>query len=128
MELGNEENLAAQSFINALEKKNIFLKKAGEKADYLIAASFSNYKAFKGHINLSEKEKDELCSWSNRYPKTIFISFGSPFGTEKIEKLNGRLFLFSPAQEAQVCAAEILTGKQKPKGSWPLGSLEKNTN
>lgn len=128
LELGNEENLAAQSFINALEKKNIFLKKAGEKADYLIAASFSNYKAFKGHINLSEKEKDELCSWSNRYPKTIFISFGSPFGTEKIEKLNGRLFLFSPAQEAQVCAAEILTGKQKPKGSWPLGSLEKNTN
>ncbi len=121
LELGNEDALTAQTFINALQQQNISLKKIGEEADVLIAVSFSNYKAFKGHINLSEQEKQTLQNYCHKYPKTVFVSFGSPFGTEQTEALNTRLFLFSPADEAQLCAAEILTGKQKPKVKLPFG-------
>ncbi len=123
LELGNEENLAAKAFTETLLNQGILLKKTGEKADYLIVVSFSNYKAFKGHINLSDKEKEILQYWSQKY-SSCFVSFGSPFGTENIDALKARLFLFSPAQEAQICAAEILLGKQKPKGICPFGSSQ----
>lgn len=119
LELGNEEDFAAQTFLNALKKAGIQIKKPGEKADALVAASFSNYKAFKGHINLSPEEKRTLSRAAAQYPKSVFVSFGSPFGAENISALTARLFMFSPALEAQVCAADILLGKQKATGVMP---------
>ncbi len=125
LELGNEEKLVAQSFLSALEQQGFILKKPHEKADVLVAVSFSNFQAFKGHINLSQTEQETLCSLMIKYPRTVFVSFGSPFGTENIQGINTRIFLFSPADEAQAYAAEILAGKQKPKGKNPFGPVEK---
>ncbi|MBR3899713.1 MAG: hypothetical protein IKJ44_05520 [Elusimicrobiaceae bacterium] len=123
-ELGNEENLAGGPFVRALEEAGVCLVSSQEKADILIAVSFSNYKAFKGHINLSAREKEKLATLCKFYPQSIFVSFGSPFGTEEIQALNSRLYLFSPAREAQICAANILLKKQKPEGKIPFGPIE----
>lgn len=120
LELGNNESFAAQDFLNTLQTAGIRLVKAGEEADVLLAVSFSNYKAFKGHINLSPEEQTVLENAAKQYQKSVFISFGSPFGAEKISALTERLFLFSPAKEAQICAAQILLGNQTARGKNPV--------
>ncbi len=121
IELGNEEALAAQFFIKALQEQGISVKKwEGKKTDTLLAVSFSNYKAFKGHINLSAAEKTRLMQATQHSQKSIFISFGSPFGTENIPSLHARLFCFSPAAEMQICAAHILLGRQQALGKMPV--------
>lgn len=120
MELGNEENFAAQDFLNILKEAGIHIKKAGETADALAAVSFSNYKAFKGHINLSDTQRAQLAHHAAKYPQSMFISFGSPFGAENIPSLTARLLLFSPSKEAQICAANILLGKEKAMGRSPF--------
>ena len=121
VELGNEEALAAQFFIKALQEQGISVKKwEGKKTDTLLAVSFSNYKAFKGHINLSAHEKIVLAAACQCCRRSIFVSFGSPFGTEDISSLQTRLYLFSTAAEAQQTAADILTGKQKARGKMPV--------
>lgn len=119
LELGNEEDLAAGAFLHALEKAGIQTVPCAEKADALVAVSFSNYKAFKGHINLSEEERRKLAKAAEQYPQSVFISFGSPFGAENLP-LTAKLFLFSPAEEAQTCAAAILLGRAKAGGKMPL--------
>lgn len=120
LELGNEENFAAQTFLNVLKNAGVKIKKPGEKADALVAASFSNYKAFKGRINLSEQERQTLARRAGEYGQSVFVSFGSPFGAQNIPELAARLFMFSPAREAQTCAADILLGKQKATGRHPV--------
>lgn len=120
LELGNSESFAAQDFLNVLQKEGVQLVKAGEEADVLLAVSFSNYKAFKGHINLAPEEQTVLKNASKQYQKSVFISFGSPFGAEKISALTEKLFLFSPAKEAQTCAAQILLGQQTARGKNPV--------
>ncbi len=116
LELGNEENFAAQTFLAALHAHSIQIKKYnGGAIDTLLAVCFSNYKAFKGHINLSVDEQNTLSRAAAVSKQSIFISFGSPFGSEKINALSARLFCFSPAAEMQSCAAEILCGTQNAK-------------
>jgi len=117
LELGNEEDFAAQTFLSALQAHNIQVKKYdGKGADILLAVSFSNYKAFKGHINLSAEEKNILAQAAAQSAQSIFISFGSPFGSEQIDTLSARLFCFSPAAEMQTCAAQILCDEKKAAG------------
>ena len=121
LELGNEEDFAAKSFLQALQDRGIVIQKYdGQTTDILLAVSFSNYKAFKGHINLSPQEKTVLHQAALHAKQSIFISFGSPFGSENIEGLSTRLFCFSPAEEMQICAAEILSGKQTAHGKMPV--------
>ena len=120
LELGNEESFAAQTFLQTLEALGLRMGRPGHGQQTLVAASFSNYKAFKGHINLSSQEQQLLAQQAAIHRQSIFVSFGSPFGTENIAQLTARLFLFSPAEEAQQCAAAILTGKQKAGGKMPV--------
>lgn len=120
LELGNEEAFAATAFLQTLQKQGIKIKKFDGKADTLLAVSFSNYKAFKGHINLSADEQHLLNQAAAASKQSAWISFGSPFGSEKAAALSTRLYLFSPAQEAQICAAEILLGKQQARGQMPI--------
>lgn len=120
LELGNEEDFAARAFLNALKSAGIQIKKPDDKADALVAVSFSNYKAFKGRINLSTEEQNALARAASKYKQSVFVSFGSPFGAEDVARLTARLFLFSPAEEAQICAADILLGKQTAKGNMPV--------
>lgn len=121
LEVGNEETFAAQAFLSALKTYGIRVKKFdGSAADTLLAVSFSNYKPFKGHINLSAEEQQILTHAAANSKQSFFVSFGSPFGTEKINALNARLFCFSPADEMQTCAAAILCGKETAKGKMPV--------
>lgn len=120
LELSNEETFVAQPFLNTLKSAGLQMIGPAEQADTLIAVSFSNYKAFKGHINLSEEEKQKLARAAEQHEQSVFVSFGSPFGSDEIRELTGRLFLFSPADEAQICAADILLGKTKAKGVLPV--------
>ncbi len=119
IELGNEEAFAAQSFLHSLETYGIRISKQPKPEQTLVAVSFSNYKAFKGHINLSEPEQQYMARQAACHKRSIFVSFGSPFGTEKISQLTSKLYMFSPAEEAQQCAAAIITGRQKPTGQFP---------
>lgn len=119
LELGNEESFVAQSFLQALQDQGVQVKKFDGQADTLLAVSFSNFKAFKGHINLSSEEKTRLTQAALNAKRSLFISFGSPFGTEKIP-LSARLFMSSPATQAQICAAQILCGKVSAKGTYPF--------
>lgn len=120
LELGNEEAFAAQAFLHALEKRGIRVSRQPHKTHTLVAVSFSNYKAFKGHINLSAEEKQQLAEQARAHDRSIFVSFGSPFGTEDIAELTARLFLFSPAQQAQTTAADIVCALEKPTGRMPV--------
>ncbi len=120
LELGNEEDFVAQPFLNALQTVGVQIVPAGEKAEVLLAVSFSNYKAFKGHINLSAAEQEALARAAQKYTRSVWISFGSPFGTENIRELSARLWLFSPARAAQTCAADILLGRQTAQGKLPF--------
>ena len=121
LELGNEEDFAAQAFLQTLQQQGVSIKKYdGKPADLLVAVCFSNYKAFKGHINLSAAEQAALSRAATTCKQSVFVSFGSPFGTEKIAALQARLFCFSPAEQMQVCAAEILLGKQTANGKMPV--------
>lgn len=120
LELGNEESFAAQHFLQALQNCGIRPSRRPSPQQKLLAVSFSNYKAFKGHINLSDREQQQLAQQAAAHRQSVFISFGSPFGAEAVPNLTARLFLFSPAQEAQQCAAAILTGQQKPSGHMPV--------
>lgn len=120
LELGNEEAFAAQSFLQALESRGIRISRQHRKEHTLVAVSFSNYKAFKGHINLSAEEKQQLASQASAHEKSVFVSFGSPFGAEDIAGLTARLFLFSPAEQAQTAAANMLCTLEKPKGRMPV--------
>ena len=120
LELGNEETFAAQAFLSALEKYGIRISRRARPAHTLLAVSFSNYKAFKGHINLSPQERLLLSQQAAAHARSVFISFGSPFGTEGIDALTERLFLFSPAHGAQMAAADLLTGRLQAQGKMPL--------
>lgn len=121
LELGNEEDFAAQAFLQALAQRGVSVQKYdGSAADVLLAVSFSNYKAFKGHINLSAEEQAALARAAGACKQSIFISFGSPFGTEQIAPLSARLYGFSPAEPMQICAADILLGRAKPTGKMPV--------
>ncbi len=119
LELGNEESFVAQSFLQALQDQGVQVKKFDSQADTLLAVSFSNFKAFKGHINLSSEEKTRLTQAALNAKRSLFISFGSPFGTQQIP-LSARLFMFSPATQAQICAAQILCGKVSATGTCPF--------
>ncbi len=120
LELGNEEDFVARPFLDTLQKAGVQIVPAGEKAEVLLAVSFSNYKAFKGRINLSAAEQSALSRAAREYPQSLWISFGSPFGTENIPALTAQLLLFSPARKAQICAAEILLGRQQAQGKLPF--------
>ena len=120
LELGNEEDFAAHAFLQTLQQQGISVKKYDGAADILLAVSFSNYKAFKGRINLSDEQQQLLAKAAAQSKQSIFISFGSPFGTEKIGRLTARLFCFSPAEEMQICAAEILCAKKTAQGKIPF--------
>ncbi len=119
LELGNEEAFAAQSFLRALESCGIRQSRTPQEGHTLVAVSFSNYKAFKGHINLSDEERTLLARRAAAHERSVFVSFGSPFGTQGIA-LTARLFLFSPARQAQSAAAAILTGRLQSDGKMPV--------
>lgn len=120
LELGNEEDFVARPFLNALQAAGVQIVPAGEEAEVLLAVSFSNYKAFKGRINLSSAEQAALSRAAQKYAHSVWISFGSPFGTENIQELSARLWLLSPAQAAQTCAADLLLGRQTAQGKRPF--------
>lgn len=84
--------------------------KEGKKCDFLLALNFEDYAAFKGTINLSEKQKTLLQKAIDLSKKSLLISFGSPFINEGITRLDSFLPLASKGKDFQIAAAHNLCG------------------
>ena len=121
LETGNDENYAAAAFLNTLVLHGVRMKPFNGYADKLIAVSFSNYKSFKGRINLTPAQKEQLEDALKNAGRAVTISFGSPYSVLDLSpEPAGKLFLFSPADEFQQCAADILLGRQQALGTLPV--------
>lgn len=121
LETGNDENYAASSFLNALTRRGVRVKPFNGYADKLIAVSFSNYKSFKGRVNLTPAQKEQLEDALKNANQSVVISFGNPYSILDLSpEPTGKLFLFSPADEFQQCAADLLSGRQQPRGVLPF--------
>lgn len=121
LELGNEESYLAKDFLYTLQKNGIRIVPFKERANKLIAVSFSNYKAFKGHINLSAEEHSRLKNALAASKNSTLISFGSPFCFKGLEKqATAALFTFSPTPAFQRAAAALLIGRGQALGKMPV--------
>ena len=75
--LGDDEKRGFAPFEQTLRQAGITLVQ--ERADVLVILSLSNYKSFKGHINLSEEELSLARVETRKHPKSILVCLGSPF-------------------------------------------------
>lgn len=125
LELGNEENYVAADFLQTLERAGLKILPFKNEAERLIVTSFSNYKAFKGRVNLNDAEKERLASALAVCPQATLVSFGNPFCFAGFTaKAAAALFAFSPCASFQKAAANALTGKLFPTGKMPVHNAE----
>ncbi len=84
--------------------------KEGKKSSFLIALNFEDYAAFKGTVNLNEKQKEILQKAINNAKRSYLISFGSPYINEGITSLTAFLPLASKGRDFQIATARNLCG------------------
>ncbi len=99
-------------FLTALKENGFKLTpyKEGKKSDFLIALNFEDYTAFKGTVNLSEKQKKLLQNALDKAKKSLLISFGSPYINEDFKNLTTFLPLASKGKDFQIAVARNLCG------------------
>ena len=99
-------------FLTVLKENGFKLTpyKEGKKSDFLLALNFDDYAAFKGTVNLSEKQKTLLQKAIDKAKKSVLISFGSPYINEGLNGLNVFLPLASKGKDFQIAAAQNLCG------------------
>ena len=99
-------------FLTVLKENGFKLTpyKEGKKSDFLLALNFEDYTAFKGTVNLSEKQKQLLQKAIDKAKKSLLISFGSPYINEGINGLSAFLPLASKGSYFQIAAARNLCG------------------
>ena len=117
--LGDNEKRGFAPFEQTLRQAGITLVQ--ERADVLVILSLSNYKSFKGHINLSEEELSLARVETRKHSKSILVCLGSPFAAAGLQScVNGTVHAFCPLEAFQQTAAEILLGRRKAKGHLPV--------
>ena len=100
-------------FLKTLQENGVKLtpyKENNKKIELLIALNFDDYAAFKGTVNLNEKQKTILQNAIDRAKKTLLISFGSPYINEGLRNLEAFLPLASKGDDFQIAAARNLCG------------------
>ena len=109
-----DENISTDlpPFLETLKENGFKLTpyKEGKKIDFLIALNFEDYTAFKGTINLTEKQKALLQKAIDKSKKSLLISFGSPYINEGLSGLTSFLPLASKGKDFQIAAARNLCG------------------
>lgn len=119
VEVGNDENLSAEPFINALRQGGVTVVKPGAKADKLVVLCWRRYQAFKGKIALDPTEINRVQTALKQYPAHLLIALANPWAAKQLNA-QSTLFTFSPAPSFQRAAAECLLGKFEPQGHLPV--------
>ena len=99
-------------FLTVLKENGFKLTpyKEGKQSTFLLALNFDDYAAFKGTVNLNEKQKELLQKALDKSKKSVLISFGSPYINEGINGLGTFLPLASKGDNFQIAAARNLCG------------------
>ena len=109
-----DENAPADlpPFLAALKENSFKLTpyKENKKSDFLLALNFEDYTAFKGTVNLSEKQKQLLQKAINKSKNSVLISFGSPYINDGLNGLSAFLPLASKGKDFQIAVARNLCG------------------
>ena len=117
--LGDQEQRGFAVFEETLKQAGVNVVSHG--ADTLVLLSLSNYKSFKGHINLSEQELALARKEIKQHPKSVLVCLGSPFAALDLQQeVQSTLHAFCPLDAFQQTAAEILLGKRTAKGNLPV--------
>lgn len=119
VEVGNDENLSSEPFINALRQGGVTVVKPGERADKLVVLCWRRYQAFKGKIALDPAEIARVKTALKHYPAHLLIALANPWAAKQLNA-QSTLFTFSPAPSFQRAAAECLLGKFEPQGHLPV--------
>lgn len=119
VEVGNDENLSSEPFIQTLRQGGISLAQPGEKADVLVVLCWRRYQAFKGKIALDPSEINKVQTELKNYPAHILITLANPWAAKQLNA-QSTLFTFSPAPSFQRAAAKCLLGKFEPTGRLPI--------
>lgn len=119
LDVGNDENLSATPFLNALKERGVRVEKFNGPADKLAVLCWRRYQAFKGKIGLSQEETARVQAALQLAKQSILVSFANPWTAAGLPA-QGRLFTFSPAPAFQTAAAECLLGIFKPQGKLPV--------
>lgn len=119
VEVGNDENLSSEPFINALRQGGVTVVSPGEKADKLVVLCWRRYQAFKGKIALDPAEINHVQTALKQYPAHLLIALANPWAAKQLNA-QSTLFTFSPAPSFQRAAAECLLGKFTPHGYLPI--------
>ncbi|WP_432634591.1 glycoside hydrolase family 3 N-terminal domain-containing protein [Candidatus Avelusimicrobium sp.] len=119
VEVGNDENLSSEPFINALRQGGVTVVNPGERADKLVVLCWRRYQAFKGKIALDPAEINRVQTALKQYPAHLVIALANPWAAKQLNA-QSTLFTFSPAPSFQRTAAECLLGKFEPQGHLPV--------
>jgi hypothetical protein len=84
--------------------------KENKPSTFLLALNFDDYAAFKGTVNLNDKQKEVLQKAIDKAKNSLFISFGSPYVNEGIKGLGAFLPLASKGKDFQIAIAQNLCG------------------
>ena len=110
--LDEKEQTALPPFLQTLKENGFKLTpyKEDKKSDFLLALNFEDYAAFKGSVNLTQKQKTTLQQSLDKAKNSLLISFGSPYINEGLNNLKAFLPLASKGDEFQIAAARNLCG------------------
>lgn len=84
--------------------------KENKPSTFLLALNFDDYAAFKGTVNLNDKQKEVLQKAIDKAKNSLLISFGSPYVNEGIKGLGAFLPLASKGKDFQIAIAQNLCG------------------
>ena len=117
--LADQEQRGYETFAQTLQQAGISL--CSSQADCLIILTLSNYKSFKGHINLTPQELEIARQEAARFRQSVLVCLGSPFAAAGLQQcVQSTLHTFCPLKEFQQTAAEVLLGRVKPAGRLPV--------
>ena len=112
----------AKTFLATLKNHKVEIKPYSSKIKNkkVIISTYSNYAAFSGQINFTEKQKQLLQKAIDNNQENILISYGSPFVDRDLNKLGSFIMVGSAGIEFETAAAELLLGKLQAKGKMPF--------
>lgn len=114
-----------EAFLAALREAGIAVApyQEGRKTGRLIVAVFSRPQAYSGKIGLSGAEAARVQAAVGSAAEAWAVSFGTPFAVDQLPPQVPALCAFSPLEDSQRAAAQVLLGRLEAKGTLPVPLL-----